>query len=197
MKKYLALIFMAFTAFACQQKEDSKPQYQFPSGLPAGPVQTQPGQPNPMQSQQMQAQSFQSQEEEKLLREAMGKDPKNLNALIKFGNLTMDSGRFDEAIDAYVKALVIDPKNVDVRVDLGTCYKNAGKPDLAVKEYRKALELDPRHPNAHRNLAVVLENDLRDRAQAIKEFEAYLRVTPNAADRDSVQREIDKLKASK
>lgn len=181
MKKYLVFI-MATALFACQQKDDSKPQYQFPSGVPAGPVQSSP---------------MQSQEDEKLLKELLVKDPKNLNALIRFGNMTMDSGRFTEAIDAYKKALDIDPKNTDVRVDLGTCYRNAGKPDLAVKEYRKALEADPNHANGRKNLGVVLAYDLRDSAQAMKEFEAYLKSYPNAPDKEVVLQEIQKLKASK
>lgn len=42
--------------------------------------------------------------------------------------------------------------------------------------------LDPRHLHAHRNLGVVLADDLHDRAQAIKEFEKVLEIAPNEPD---------------
>ena len=69
---------------------------------------------------------------------------------IKLGNTMMDTSRFNEAIDAYRKALGIDPKNVDVRVDMGTCYRNAGRPDMAVKAIQKALEINPKHLNGRK-----------------------------------------------
>jgi Tfp pilus assembly protein PilF len=120
MKKLLiAAVLFIFTVAGCQQKEEPKPAYQFPTG-PAAPLQ--------------------SMEQEKMLKDAVAKDPKNANAWITLGNMMMDSSRFSEAVDAYQKALDIDPKNVNVRVDMGTCYRNLGKPDLAVKEYRTALE---------------------------------------------------------
>jgi tetratricopeptide (TPR) repeat protein len=85
---------------------------------------------------------------------------------------------------------------VDVRVDMGTCYRNTGRPDRAVEEYRKALAINPRHLNAHRNLGVVLAFDLGDKKQAIKAFEEYLRLSPNAPDADQLRQEIARLKAA-
>lgn len=175
-KPVLASVLLIFTVAGCQQKEEPKPQYEFPTG-PVG--------------------SVQSIDQEKLLKEALAKDPKNLNALISLGNMMMDRSRFNEAIDAYQKALDIDPRNVDVRVDMGTCYRNAGKPDVAVKEYRKALEINPKHLNGHKNLGVVLAYDIKDTKQAVKEFEAALAIAPNAPDAGTLRQEINKFKAAK
>lgn len=177
MKKIIGLVLFAALIVSCQQKEEPKAQYQFPTGSVPGPVQ--------------------GQNDEKMLIEAVTKDPGNVNAWIKLGNTMMDTSRFNEAIDAYKKALDIDPRNVDVRVDMGTCYRNIGKPDFAVKEYRKALEFDPNHLNGHKNLGVVLEYDLRDKAQALKEFEKYLQLAPNSPDAEVIRQEIQKLKAAK
>ena len=180
MNKTAIILFFVFVMVAagCQQKEEPKPQYQFP----AGPVQAGP---------------IQMQDDIKILKDAVKKDPKNLNAWIKLGNTLMDTTRFKEAIEAYQKALSIDPKNVDVRVDMGTCYKNTGRPDIAVKEYRKALAINPNHLYGRKNLGVVLAFDLNDRAQAIKEFEKYLELAPNAPDAMQVRQEMQKLKEAK
>jgi len=179
MKRIIGLFLFAVLIVSCQQKEEPKPQYQFPTGSASGPIQGT------------------GQDDEKMLKEALAKDPKNVNGWIKLGNTMMDTSRFNEAIDAYSKALDLDAKNVDVRVDLGTCYRNAGKPDFAVKEYRKALEIDPNHINGHKNLGVVLAYDLKDKAQAIKEFEKVLQIAPNAPDAEVIRQEIQKLKAAK
>lgn len=175
-KLFIVVALVIFTAVGCQQKEEPKSEYQFPTG-PGGTVQ--------------------SMDQEKLLKEVLAKDPKNLNALISLGNMMMDSSRFSEAVDAYQKALDIDPKNADVRVDMGTCYKNMGKPDFAVKEYRRVLEMNPQHLHAHQNLGVVLAYDLKDYKQAVKEFEAALAIAPDGPSAAQLKQEIQKLKSMK
>lgn len=175
-KLIIASILLIFAVVGCQKKEEPKQQYDFPPGS-AGPVQ--------------------SMEQVKLLKDAVAKDPKNVNAWISLGNMMMDTSRFSEAADAYEKALALDPGNVDVRVDMGTCYRNAGNPDMAVKAFRKALELNPQHLLAHKNLGIVLAYDLKDSASAAKEFEAALAIAPNAPDADQLRQKIQELKAAK
>lgn len=173
MKHILVVAMLVFIVTGCRQKEEPRPQ----SPFPAGPVQT--------------------LETLKMAQEAVKNDPSNVNAWIQLGNVSMDSSRFDEAINAYQRALSIDPNNVNVRVDMGTCYRNIGKPDIAAKEYRKALSIDPNHPNGHKNLGVVLAFDLRDNVQAAKEFERYVQLVPNAPDAERVKEEIRRLRALK
>jgi len=181
-KLFVLIVFAAFSLFGCQQKDDSKPQFQPPIGQPGqGPVGSGP---------------IQGFDKVKMLQEEVAKDPKNINAWIELGNILMDTRRFPEAIEAYQKALAIDPKNVDVRVDMGTCMREAGKPDLAVKEYRKALEFNPNHINANKNIGVVLEYDLKDSKQALKYFEKALALAPNAPDAGALKAEIERLKAT-
>ncbi|MBI5100621.1 MAG: tetratricopeptide repeat protein [Nitrospirae bacterium] len=179
MKKIILVTTVLLAFFACSNKEE-KPQYQFPAG--GGPIQAGP---------------VQGGDDIKMLKELLAKDPKNLNAWITLGNKTMDSGRYNEAVEAYGKALEIDPKNVDVRVDFGTCNRSIGRPDIAAKEYRKAIEMNPNHLNAHKNLAVVLAYDLKDSAGAIKEFEKALQIAPGAPDAPQIKMEIERLKSGK
>jgi tetratricopeptide (TPR) repeat protein len=173
MKKIIVAVMVILSVAACKQKEEPKGQYQFPTG-PAV-----------------------SQDDTKLLEDFVKKEPGNVEAWIKYGNALMDTKRFNEAVGAYEKALAIDPKNVDVRVDMGTCYRNIGKPDEAVKEYRKAIEIDPGHIMVHRNLGVVLADDLHDSAQAVKEFEKYLELAPNDPDAAQIRNLIQQLKTAK
>ncbi len=178
MKKIVAILLLFFVVFACKQKEEPKPQ----PPQPGGPINSLPGN---------------TLEEEKLLRDVLAKDPKNENALIQLGDMMMDSARFNEAVDAYAKALELDPKNVDVRVDMGTCLKKSGKPDLAIKEYKKAIDINPNHLNAHKNMGVVLSQDKKDYKAAVSEFEKVLSINPNVPDAQAIREEIKRLKTLK
>lgn len=200
---FLCLITAFISISACDQKEQQKPQYQFPVTQPpaqqTGPVgaphASQPPSPQALPGSPMMS-PLQSQAEENVLRDILKKDPKNLQALISLGNILMDTGRFQEATVTYGKALELDPKNVDVRVDMGTCYRNIGKPDIAVAEYRKGIQINPNHLNAHRNLGVVLAYDLKQYSEAAKAFETALKIAPNQPDAAQLRQEIEKFRAA-
>ena len=173
MKKTLiamTALFMVIANFACQQRQEQKQQPV--TYTPASP-------PAQMQIDQLQLATKQS--------------PKSAPAWIDLGNALMDSQRFAEAAEAYDKALALDPKNVNVMVDQGTCYRNIGKFAKAVELYRKAIKIDPGFPNAHRNLGIVLSADLHKNKEAIKEFQRYLEILPNAADAEPIRQSIRAL----
>jgi tetratricopeptide (TPR) repeat protein len=64
-------------------------------------------------------------------------------AYLNMGNILDDAQRFDEAVEAYRKALTITPKDHTVYYNLGIAYKHAGKPELAIAAWKKSAELDP------------------------------------------------------
>ncbi len=175
MKKIVSIIAVLVIAltFGCRQKKEEKSPLTY----------TPPPMPTQMEVDRLQ--------------QAAKASPKSAEAWINLGNALMDSQRFGEAVDAYEKALALVPNNVPVRVDLGTCYRGIGKFDKAVEEYRKALKIDPNFPNAHRNLGVVLANDLHDKKQAIQEFQKYLELTPNAPDAALIRQTVQNLSSGK
>jgi cytochrome c-type biogenesis protein CcmH/NrfG len=175
----ILIFFFVLSLFmtGCEKKEQQKTaQPPF-----SGPVQTQ----------------GQLQEQIRMLQDMVTKNPQDVRAWIQLGNLLMDSARFQEATDAYQKALELAPGNVDVMVDMGTCYRNTGQPQKAVEVYRKALAINPNHLNAHRNLGVVSAFDLGDRKTAVQAFEEYLRLAPNAQDSAQVRQLIANLKSQR
>ncbi|MDA8085132.1 MAG: tetratricopeptide repeat protein [Nitrospiraceae bacterium] len=129
-----------------------------------------------------------------ILKGIISQDPKNKRAWIDLGNVSMDTGRYQDAIDAYRAALKLDPRDLDVRVDMGTCYRSIGNPQKAFEEYKKVLHVDPNHAIATRNMGVVLAYDLHKKQEAREMFEKYLKMNPNAPDAAGIRQEIDKLK---
>ncbi len=120
-------------------------------------------------------------------------NPKNANAWTALGNAQMDAQRYAEAIISYQRSLDIDPKNVDVRVDMGTCYRGVGDSERAIEEYQKAIQINPRHPNAHMNSGVVFAYDLNRPKDAVRSFERYLEVFPQAPNAEQIRQEIRKF----
>ncbi len=172
MKKIIALfVLILVAAIGCSRQQEPKGQEGYPSGKP-----------------------LISPEEIRMLDQTAKQSPNNARAWVALGNALMDSNRCAEAADAYQKALVLDPKNVDVRVDRGTCLRNTGQPQKAVEEYRKALQINPYHAFAHRNLGVVMAFDLNDKKTAIREFEKYLELAPNAPDANDIRKTLQTLK---
>ena len=130
------------------------------------------------------------------VKDIVKQDPKNLKAWIDLGNISMDSGRFQDAVDAYSTALKLNPSDTDVRVDMGTCYRNLGYPQKAIEEYKKVLEVNPNHAIAKRNMGGVYAYDLHQKKEAEKMFREYLKENPSAPDAAGIRQEIAKLKGN-
>ncbi|MGZ6346209.1 MAG: tetratricopeptide repeat protein, partial [Anaerolineales bacterium] len=59
----------------------------------------------------------------------------------EMGNLLINSKKFNEAIEAYKKAIETDPKNGQPYSNLGFIYYRMGKYDFAVLLYKKSIDL--------------------------------------------------------
>lgn len=127
------------------------------------------------------------------LEQVLGKDPKNLPALIELGNLHFDYRNYPQAIAAYQKALELDPDNGDVRTDMGIAYFYSGDPDRAIGEFNTVIEANPQHAIAYLNLGVVYAETGR-KEEAIKAWEKYLELEPEGAYADFVKEELAKVK---
>ncbi len=173
-KAFIVIVLALLAATGCKQPQEPKAPAGYTGGIP-----------------------MKSPEEMRQLEDMAKQAPKNGDVWIALGNAYMDSKRYNEAVDAYQKALVIYPKNVDVRVDRGTCLKNSGRPALALQEYKQAIKINPSHLYAHRNMGIVLAFDLKDTKGAIKEFEKYLELSPTAHDAADIQQMIQNMKGGK
>ena len=68
------------------------------------------------------------------------------------------SGRHDEALESYERALQIDGRLVEVHNNRGNALKDRLRLDEAQESYDRALQLDPRHVEAHSNRGIVLQS---------------------------------------
>ena len=97
------------------------------------------------------------------------------------GNILEGSGKVDEAIEHFTKALKLIPNSAEVHNNLGDALGKLGKVDDEIAHYKKALELKPDLPAAHYNLAAALAKQ-RKTDEAIAEYRQALRFEPDDID---------------
>ena len=121
-------------------------------------------------------------------------NPNRPDLLVQLGSDYFDLGNFEKAIKGYQQALLLNPRNADVLTDLGTSYRRIGKPQDAVKAFRKAQEVDLNHTVSLFNLGIVLRNDLKEPAEALKAWEEFLRRAPDSPHAVMVRPWVEELK---
>jgi cytochrome c-type biogenesis protein CcmH/NrfG len=112
--------------------------------------------------------------------ERTAREPGDVEAWTKLGDLYYDTQQFENAIQAYETSVALKPDNPDVLTDLGTMYHRSKQPEKAIASFERAISVDPRHNNAWFNKGVVLLHDLGDREGAIRAWEKLLEINPVA-----------------
>lgn len=120
-----------------------------------------------------------SQMEKDLVNEVLN-NPENIKAWIQLGHIYFDTDKYDQAINAYEKALELNPNNANVLTDLGIMYRRSRQPRKALEYFNKAITVDPKHENSRINKGIVLMNDLGDRDGAVQAWEELLKINPVA-----------------
>jgi tetratricopeptide (TPR) repeat protein len=72
------------------------------------------------------------------------------------GDRLYESGRMEEAVQEFHRALALDAHNVNVRNSLGVCYAQMGKFAEAVDEFSRVIELEPNDFMSQYNLGCAL-----------------------------------------
>lgn len=91
-------------------------------------------------------------------KDAIAKNPKDVEALSGLANMYYDSGQYPKAITYYEKILEVEPKNTNVQSDLGTSYFYTKEYDKAIEHFNKAIEADKKNLNARYNLGVAYKD---------------------------------------
>jgi len=88
---------------------------------------------------------------------------------------------FDEAIEAYQRAIEADPDLADAHCNLGSVYFHQERRSAARACYERALALESRHLEANLNLAALLEDEGHGEL-ALRHYKIALEVDPLHAD---------------
>jgi tetratricopeptide (TPR) repeat protein len=83
-------------------------------------------------------------------------DPKNTNALRLLGGLYAQSGKYEQAMLVYERALRIVPINAEIHNNMGKILELQGQPQKAVTHYEQSLRSNPKFFDPALNLGNIL-----------------------------------------
>lgn len=92
----------------------------------------------------------------------------------------------------YQKAMDLATQPGGVYIDMARCQRLSGEVDLATASAKRAEQLDSSNPRVWMETALIYEQQGNFRT-ALKAYETYLIVFPNAPNKDSVLKKIEKL----
>lgn len=95
------------------------------------------------------------------LEQGLKRNAYSVEALLGLGYLAMKEERWDDAVDAYTRALKLVPGSAEALVNKGTCLMHLGRREEASECFQRALRFHPNHPVATHNLQSV-EPSFRD-----------------------------------
>jgi len=102
----------------------------------------------------------------------------------RLANLYTRTKRFDEAEKVLLKVKEIRPDYLS-EYDLGLLYIKMNKFDVAQAQFETSKKLNPFFPEVHRNLGL-LERQNGNFSAAKESLDKYLKMKPNAPDRDAI-----------
>ncbi|MCB1035982.1 MAG: tetratricopeptide repeat protein, partial [Acidobacteria bacterium] len=94
------------------------------------------------------------------------------------GQKAFQEKRFEDAVQAYGRAVAADPLFADLRVSLAAALVQVGKPAEALEQYELATKIAPAHPRANFGAAFLLQRSGQN-AQAAERYRRVLAVEPN------------------
>jgi len=95
----------------------------------------------------------------RMIREVLNKSPENEFALFSLGNLSMQSGQFEKAIERFEKLISLNPNDLEAQLRLAECYLQTQQPEKALPKLKLVLENteEPVRKNALQKLVNELE----------------------------------------
>ena len=125
--------------------------------------------------------------------EVIAKDPRSAEAYNWRGMAYEDLGQLDQALADFNKAIEISPDYADAYNNRGEIYRKKNTIPQAFADYRKAAELDKNFAEPHYNMGLMNEIQKKD-GLAAGEYETYLKLRPDAADKQQILDKIEALK---
>jgi tetratricopeptide (TPR) repeat protein len=127
--------------------------------------------------------------------EYIAKNPRSSEALNWRGMAFDDLNDHQRAMEDYNKAIQIKPDYADAYNNRGELYRKEKKYRDATNDYRKAVEFDKNFAEAFYNMGLVQEAQKNDQL-AIQAYNAYLRLLPDAPDKQQLTEKLEALKKS-
>jgi tetratricopeptide (TPR) repeat protein len=109
---------------------------------------------------------------------ALESDPQSLDVNVTLGELRRRTGRYKEAIEAYMRVLSQQPNNSDAVLGLADTYGSSGELKLAEEAYQRAIALQPNYWGGYNQLGAFYYRQSRYE-DALAQFQKVIRLVPD------------------
>ncbi|MDP9191263.1 MAG: protein kinase [Acidobacteriota bacterium] len=109
---------------------------------------------------------------------ALEGDPQSIDVNVTLGELRRRTGRYPEAVAAFLRVLSQQPNNAEAVLGLAETYKAAGDPTKAEVEYKRAITLQPNFWGGYNKLGVFYYAQGRY-ADAVPQFHKVVQLVPD------------------
>jgi len=114
------------------------------------------------------------------LKEAVSRDPRNLELLLALEHSYLWSKQYQNVLDTYRAILLVDAESAEADMLAGEALDKLKDPPGAIEQLRAAVKADPKEPDVHFGLGYLLWKK-KDYADAAPELQAELDNNPNHA----------------
>jgi tetratricopeptide (TPR) repeat protein len=110
---------------------------------------------------------------------AVASDPQSIDVHITLGELHRETGRHQEAIDAFTRVLSQQPTHADAVLGLAATYQAAGDAANSEASYKRAILLQPNYWSAYNHLGAFYYRQGRH-ADALAQFQRVVELVPDS-----------------
>ncbi|MDH5527999.1 MAG: tetratricopeptide repeat protein [Nitrospirota bacterium] len=128
------------------------------------------------------------------LRQRLLRNPEDLEALLTMGYVHVQRKEYDKARGYYLYASQVDPRSLEARTHLGTTAYFLGNIEEALHHYDQVLALDPDYTVALFEMGAVLRFGKNDLPAAIRTWERFLELDPDAEEARQVRELVAEAK---
>jgi len=114
------------------------------------------------------------------------------DTLVRKGDRFSETGRVDDAVKAYSKALQQKPSGVEALTGLAYCHLDKGRSSKAKSTFRKVLSLSPGHGEALIGMAEIYKKESNWK-NSLEYFKRYLNYHPGGRRSGLAQRNVKEL----
>src|ERR1022692_55281 len=132
---------------------------------------------------------------ETCFRKALDADPNSFQPLVNLGGVSINLGKFEEALQYNLYAALTRPNDALANSQLGMSYFYSGKLDLAQKYLTAAKRFDPAHFSHPQLMLAEIALRRQDRAAAAGEMEEFLQHHPDSPEAVRIKEKLTQLRA--
>jgi tetratricopeptide (TPR) repeat protein len=127
-----------------------------------------------------------------LIADEKKRNPSIADSYILAAEIYYRRAQFKECATEYSAAIKLRPNSAELFVKASVCYRNSDSLDIAEDMLEMARERESGYAEIWRELGYISDKK-GQRKEAVSYFEKYLVLSPNALDRDEVNKQISRL----